>query len=92
MIVDAHVHIFPPEVIADRTAYPDEAAFNLLYTDERARLITAEELIESMDRDGVAWSVVCSFPWRTSAWPELTTTTFCRRRPNSPIVWLPCAG
>lgn len=64
MIVDAHVHIFPPEVIADRTAYPDEAAFNLLYTDERARLITAEELIESMDRDGVAWSVVCSFPWR----------------------------
>ena len=63
MIVDAHVHIFPQRVIADRKAYPNEKAFNLLYTDERARLITAEELIESMDRDGIAWSVVCSFPW-----------------------------
>lgn len=64
MIIDAHVHVFPQEIISNRNAFvAGEPAFGLLYGDPRARMAAAEELIGTMDRDGVAVSVLCGFPW-----------------------------
>jgi len=64
MIIDAHVHIFPPEVVLDRAAaFGGEEAFSLLYADPRSRLAGVEELIAFMDRDGIDRAVVCGFPW-----------------------------
>lgn len=65
MIVDAHVHLFPPEVVANRAAYVErDAWFRELYEPPRARLAGVEELRRSMDQAGVDRSVVAAFPWR----------------------------
>lgn len=67
MIVDAHTHIFPPAVRADRTRFltAEETAFTLIYQSPNARMVGAEELIEAMDADGVDRAVTFGFPWAT---------------------------
>jgi uncharacterized protein len=66
MIVDVHTHIFPPEVIRERELYfAREPEFQLLYGSPRAKLASAEDIIESMDRNGIDYSVVFGFPWKT---------------------------
>ena len=65
MIIDAHVHICPPEVRNNREAYlPDEPEFAAIYKDPKAKLVGADELIQTMDEQGVDRSVVFGFPWR----------------------------
>ncbi len=62
--VDAHVHVFPPEMVAQRRAYLDrDRRFGELYRSPRARMVTAEQLIEGMDREGVDLSVIAGFPF-----------------------------
>jgi uncharacterized protein len=66
MIVDAHTHIFPPEVIRERDRFfSAEPEFRLLYGSPRAKLASAEDIIESMDRNSIDYSVVFGFPWKT---------------------------
>lgn len=64
MIVDSHTHIFPPEVIRQRDLYRRrDAWFGALYADPRARLATADELIQAMDAAGVDVAVTFGFGW-----------------------------
>jgi len=64
MRIDAHTHIFPPGTVEDRGSFfPGEPAFRLLYESPKARLTTAEGLLEAMDREEVDRSVVFGFPW-----------------------------
>ena len=64
MIIDAHTHIFPPEICARREDYrARDAWFAQLYEDPRARMATAEDLIAIMDTDGVDRAVACGFAW-----------------------------
>jgi hypothetical protein len=64
MILDAHTHLFPEEVRKKRKVFCSrDAAFRLLYSDEKARLAGLEDLLEAMDREGVDKSVICGFPW-----------------------------
>lgn len=64
-VVDAHTHIFGPEVVHDRERFiRRDRWFEHLYAHPKARLITASELLASMDAAGIAQSVVCGFPWR----------------------------
>ncbi len=64
MRIDVHTHIFPPEVVSGREShFASEPAFELLYGSPRAKLVTAETLLESMDKAGVDRSVVFGFPW-----------------------------
>jgi len=64
MVVDFHAHICPPRVKREREPYLQrDAGFAALYSSPKAKLATAEELIDSMDRDGVAVSVVQSGGW-----------------------------
>ena len=64
MVIDFHTHIFPPHLKANRSRYTaQDACFAALYADEKAGLATAEELIDSMDRDGVDVSVVLNIGW-----------------------------
>lgn len=63
-IVDAHVHIFPPDINARRTVYhARDSWFSMLYEDPRLLLASAEELIASMDAADIALSIACGFPW-----------------------------
>jgi predicted TIM-barrel fold metal-dependent hydrolase len=64
MRIDVHTHIFPPEIVQDRTCFFEgEPAFKLLYDSPRARLVEVATLIEVMDRDNVDRAVVFGFPW-----------------------------
>ena len=64
MIVDSHVHVFPPRMIAARDELVGrDATFAEMYSDRSARMATAEELIVAMDGDGVDASVVMGIGW-----------------------------
>ncbi len=64
MIIDFHTHIFPPEIIENRSKYiQDQDWFSRLYGDRNARMASAEGLIEEMDRCGVDRAVACGFAW-----------------------------
>ncbi len=64
MIIDAHVHLFPPDIVAARDAYlTRDEWFRDLYQNPKARMATADELLRSMDASGIEQSVVASFPW-----------------------------
>ena len=64
MVTDFHTHIVPPWLIRDREVWIDrDATFRELFSDPRARLATAEDLVASMDEDGVDRSVVTGYGW-----------------------------
>ena len=65
MIVDFHTHIFPPEVIARRDEFfGRDPWLEELYGNPKAKMASAEDLIASMDADGVDVSVAFPFGWR----------------------------
>lgn len=67
-IVDAHVHIFPPEMISRREQLLQEDDwFGVAFGHPKARMTTAEDLIASMDKAGVDISIVVGWPWGTNA-------------------------
>lgn len=66
MIVDAHTHIFPPEVIERRDLFSKrDASFASIYRNPDARMVTHLELVEEMDSAGVDLAIVCGFPWKS---------------------------
>jgi len=65
MILDAHTHIFPPEVCRRREDFfAQEPAFRLLYDSPQGRMVGPEELVETLETEGLAGAVICGFPWR----------------------------
>ena len=66
MVIDFHTHIFSPGLKQNRSKYIDsDPCFATLYSSPDARLATADELIASMDTDGVDISVVLNIGWTT---------------------------
>ena len=66
MIIDFHTHIFPREVRGARDHFFDrEPDFERIYSRPGSKLSGIEELIGTMDEEGVDKSVVFGFPWRT---------------------------
>ncbi len=69
MIIDCHTHIFPDEVKRQRESFCQrDKGFASIYQNERAKIVGVEELIASMDEEGISKSVICGFPWEE---PEL---------------------
>ena len=67
-VVDVHVHVFSPEVIAERERYLDrDEWFSRLYTDPTSRMVTGERVLEEMDANDVAVSVIFGFAFRDQA-------------------------
>ena len=66
MIIDFHAHVLPPRIKKDRSRYVEkDAAFAQIYSSEKAKIATAEDLINGMDRDGVDISVIVNYGWST---------------------------
>ena len=64
MIFDCHTHIFPPRIRDNREEYlARDPLFAHLYADPKAKLATAEELIASMDREGIGLSIALNIGW-----------------------------
>ncbi len=67
MKIDVHTHIFSPEVVNHRGLFfTDEAMFQALYGNPKARLATAEILIDAMDKAEIDCSVTFGFPWQNT--------------------------
>jgi len=66
VIIDCHTHIFPPAVIEQRADFAGrDPCFAGLYSNPKAKMITAEKLIESMDKAGIDMSAVLNIGWRS---------------------------
>ncbi len=66
MIIDFHTHVFPPRIKKNRSRYTDnDPCFAVLYSSKDARLATADELIDSMDKAGIDLSVIANIGWLT---------------------------
>jgi hypothetical protein len=64
VIIDFHTHIFPPWLRESREEYVKlDPCFSLLYSDPKAEMATAEELLAAMDEAGVSVSVVLNIGW-----------------------------
>jgi uncharacterized protein len=64
MLIDFHTHIFPPEICQQRARYGErDPWFGQLYSNPKARMACAEDLISEMDASGVDISVAFSFGW-----------------------------
>jgi len=62
--IDFHTHVFPPEFSGRRAEYAAaDATFADLFADPMAKMATADDLVESMDRDGIDVSVVMGIGW-----------------------------
>lgn len=67
MIIDFHTHLFPDDMRNNREKYfQGEPAFEMIYKVPNSRLAGADQLIETMDEQGVDKSVVFGFPWKDS--------------------------
>ena len=66
MIIDFHTHIVPPQVKQNREkCAQQDSSFAAIYSDPKAKLATADDLIASMDRYGIDKSVVLPYAWAT---------------------------
>jgi uncharacterized protein len=66
MIIDFHTHILSPNIKKNRSKYADiDPCFAILYSKKDTKISTAEDLIASMDRDGIDTSVVLNIGWTT---------------------------
>jgi predicted TIM-barrel fold metal-dependent hydrolase len=66
VIIDFHTHIFPAWLRERRDEYIErDACFSLLYSQPKARLATAEELLAAMDEAGIDLSVVLNIGWES---------------------------
>jgi predicted TIM-barrel fold metal-dependent hydrolase len=64
MTVDFHTHVFPPQIKKDRNKYIElDPCFALLYSDPKAKIATADELIASMDEAEIDISVIANIGW-----------------------------
>jgi len=66
MIIDFHTHVFSPQITKNRSQYIDsDPCFAILYSQKEAKLATADELIASMDENGIDISVILNHGWAT---------------------------
>jgi hypothetical protein len=64
MIIDFHTHIFPAWLRERRDEYSKcDRCFSQLYSQPKAKIATAEELISSMDEAGIDLSIVLNAGW-----------------------------
>ncbi len=64
MVVDAHTHVFPPEIVAQRESLArKDRRFGVIYADRRARMTDGDGLLAYMKDEGIDAAAVMSFPF-----------------------------
>lgn len=64
MIIDSHVHLLPRRVRLDRTDFcRDDIAFCSIYSSEKSKMVSEEEIVAYMDRSEIDKAIVFGFPW-----------------------------
>lgn len=66
VIIDFHTHVVSPRIKERRTEYIGrDACFSILYSQPKAKLVTAEEIISNMDECGIDKSVILNLGWQS---------------------------
>jgi predicted TIM-barrel fold metal-dependent hydrolase len=66
VIIDFHTHAISPWVIEHREEINRaDRCFSLLYSDPRAKLATAEDIIRNMDECGIDRTVILNLSWQS---------------------------
>jgi|WetSurMetagenome_2_1015567.scaffolds.fasta_scaffold238424_2 uncharacterized protein len=66
-VLDAHTHIFPPDIIEKRAAIAKtDKGFSLIYGSSHARMVDAEDLARYLDDQSLDLAVVVGFPFEDS--------------------------
>ncbi len=65
MLIDAHTHVFFPDVIENRDSYFDDEAFASLYRDKQSRLSDVSQLQTYMQETETQTSFCFGFPWQS---------------------------
>src|SRR4030042_1313343 len=64
MVIDFHTHIFPRYFREKRDGFfSQEPVFEALYRSANSRLASKDELLQSMEEQGIQRSVIFGFPW-----------------------------
>ncbi|MEE8517574.1 MAG: amidohydrolase family protein [Dehalococcoidia bacterium] len=64
MIIDFHTHILPPSFKRQRSnLIKRDATFKALFSDPKAKISTAAELIRAMNQDGIDVAVAMGYGW-----------------------------
>jgi predicted TIM-barrel fold metal-dependent hydrolase len=64
MVIDFHTHIFPRYFREKRYGFFfQEPAFEALYRSANSRLASKDELLQTMEEQGIQRSVIFGFPW-----------------------------
>ena len=75
MLIDFHTHLFPPDIRDHREKYcARDPWFNELYSNPRASMASAEDLIAEMDASGVDISVAFAYGWTDTGLIEETNS------------------
>ena len=65
MLIDSHIHIFSPNMQRNRHGLLlQDEGFRVLYQNEKAKLVGAEEVIAMLDHKEIDRAVVFGFPWQ----------------------------
>lgn len=73
VIIDCHTHIFPPEIKRNRSSFISrDPCFAELYGNPASRLVTAPELVESMDKAEIDISLLLNISWQDHELCRLT--------------------
>ncbi len=70
MIIDGHTHIFTDDMVCNKERYCDDRQFSLLYYG-KAKIASAEMLIESMNNNAVDASVALGFTWQKEEYAHM---------------------
>lgn len=76
MIIDAHTHIFSPEVIKNRKRFCDDKHFSMLYDNEKSKLVDHTMLLQAMDSAGVDGAIALGYPWQHDKYLALQNSYF----------------
>jgi uncharacterized protein len=64
MILDSHIHLMPKRVRDNRSPFCErDVNFSALYSSQKAKLASEEDIIEYLDESGIDKAVVFGFPW-----------------------------
>ncbi len=64
MKIDVHVHLLPKRVRSDRSPLcQSDPAFGAIYSNQKARLASEEDIIAYLDESAIDKAVVFGFPW-----------------------------
>jgi uncharacterized protein len=73
MIIDFHTHVFPPEIKHNRDEYVAlDPVFKELYSNPKAKIVTADDLVANMDIQGIDKSVILNISWSHANLCEFT--------------------